>query len=67
MSKFLVSALPQFAARRPSVSLWRIVDTWLHRYSSRRHLAELDDYMLKDVGLTRVDADREAFKPFWQA
>lgn len=67
MSKFLVSALPQIAARRPRVSLWQRIDLWLHRHNSRRHLAELDDYMLKDIGMTRVDADREALKPFWRA
>lgn len=32
---------------------------------SRRALAVLDDRMLRDIGLSRVDAKREAEKPFW--
>lgn len=35
------------------------------RYQSRRHLAELDDRALKDIGLTRLDVVRETDKPFW--
>jgi len=31
-----------------------------------RLLAERDDYLLRDIGLTRVEALREAAKPFWQ-
>lgn len=67
MSDSLVSTLAHRVARRPRVSLWQRIDLWLHRYSSRRDLAELDEHMLKDIGMTRLDADREAFKPFWRA
>ena len=31
-----------------------------------RILAERDDYLLKDIGLTQDAAIREAQKPFWQ-
>jgi uncharacterized protein YjiS (DUF1127 family) len=31
-----------------------------------RLLAERDDYLLKDVGLSQDEAFREAAKPFWQ-
>jgi uncharacterized protein YjiS (DUF1127 family) len=33
----------------------------------RRHLAELDDAMLRDIGLTREQALREARRPRWDA
>jgi len=32
---------------------------------SRRALAELDDNLLRDIGLTREDAQSEAAKPIW--
>jgi len=51
--------------------LWhRMGDTlhvWHERVVARRELAELDDYMLHDIGLTRTDVIREVEKPFWQA
>lgn len=31
----------------------------------RRRLAELDDDMLRDIGLTREDARAEARRPIW--
>lgn len=35
------------------------------RTRQRRHLLQLDDRLLKDIGLTRADVAREAAKPFW--
>ncbi len=40
---------------------------WLDRSRSRRQLARLDDRLLRDIGVARTDADREAAKPFWRA
>lgn len=39
---------------------------WQERARQRRHLAQLDDHMLKDIGLTRVDVARETSKAFWK-
>ncbi|MGZ9812384.1 DUF1127 domain-containing protein [Pseudoroseicyclus sp. H15] len=39
---------------------------WSHRYSSRRSLARLDDDMLRDIGLSRAQAEDEALLPFWK-
>ena len=36
-------------------------------YRQRHALLRLDDAMLKDLGLSRVDALREGSKPFWRA
>jgi uncharacterized protein YjiS (DUF1127 family) len=38
---------------------------WQELARQRRALAALSDHMLKDLGLTRVDALREAGRPFW--
>ena len=40
--------------------------SWLERVHQRRHLAQLSDHMLKDIGLTRVDVEAELSKPFWR-
>jgi uncharacterized protein YjiS (DUF1127 family) len=41
--------------------------TYYARYRQRRALASLSDPMLKDLGLSRGEAYREAAKPFWRA
>ncbi len=43
-----------------------LVLTWQQRARERRQLASMDEFGLKDIGLTRVDVLREADKPFWQ-
>lgn len=40
--------------------------TWLDRARQRRHLGELDDRLLRDIGLSRSDVDQEISRPFWQ-
>jgi uncharacterized protein YjiS (DUF1127 family) len=47
--------------------LSEVVRTWRVRSRERRILLELDDRMLRDIGVTRVDVYREAMKPFWRA
>ncbi|MCZ7597921.1 MAG: DUF1127 domain-containing protein [Gammaproteobacteria bacterium] len=43
----------------------RAVLAWRERAVQRRELAELPEYMLRDIGLTRDQALVEAAKPFW--
>ena len=38
---------------------------WLQRAAQRRALAALDDHRLRDIGVTRQAAAREARRPFW--
>jgi uncharacterized protein YjiS (DUF1127 family) len=40
------------------------VNWW--RYRSRMELARMDAHMLKDIGITAVEAEYEANKPFWR-
>lgn len=53
------------APQRMRVGLLQLVRAAWHRYRSRTLLAQLDDYMLKDIGVTRAEAQLEAGKPFW--
>lgn len=38
----------------------------LDRRKQRRELANLDDRLLRDIGISRAEAAREAAKPFWR-
>ena len=40
---------------------------WHELARQRRALLTLDDRMLKDIGVTRAEAEREAGRPFWRA
>jgi uncharacterized protein YjiS (DUF1127 family) len=43
------------------------LSAWQSRSSSsRRRLIELDDQALKDIGISRCDAEHEYRKPFWR-
>lgn len=46
--------------------LRRLVRDWAARDRARRELAGLDDATLRDIGLSRGDADFIAGKPFWR-
>lgn len=50
----------------PLGSLYATLVAWQQRYELRQHLLELDDYLLEDIGFSRLDAKREAAKPFWR-
>jgi uncharacterized protein YjiS (DUF1127 family) len=40
--------------------------TWLERHRSRRALAELDERLMRDIGLSRSEAMNESVIPFWK-
>ena len=44
----------------------RLLNVWYRRHRDRRLLRGLEERMLKDIGLTRLDAEREAAKFFWE-
>lgn len=43
------------------------LSAWQTRVEQRRHLLEVDEHVLNDIGLTRGEAADEAHKPFWRA
>jgi uncharacterized protein YjiS (DUF1127 family) len=60
---------------RPSRMAWRnlarraipLLGIWYQRARQRRQLVRIDDRQLRDIGLSRGVARREANKAFWQA
>lgn len=51
--------------RRFAVKCMQIIVVWQDRAEQRHALAELNERMLKDIGVSNVDAYKEARKPFW--
>lgn len=46
--------------------LVRVVALWLRRRRGRKALAGCDVRLLRDVGITRAQAERESAVPFWR-
>ena len=64
---FRASAKPRTAVRQ-FLAEWReTIAEWRRCARSRHELATLCDRCLRDMGVTRYDADREVRKPFWKA
>ena len=55
------------AAEPPGTGIVALVRQWLYRNRMRHEIAELDEHLLRDIGLTRFDAVVESRKHFWQA
>jgi uncharacterized protein YjiS (DUF1127 family) len=49
------------------ISVFDSIGLWMERARQRQTLASLPDHMLKDIGVNRIDAHREAGKVFWKA
>ena len=45
---------------------WDMVLRWQDRARERHYLAMLDDHMLRDMGISRADAEQESAKSFWR-
>ena len=52
---------------RPLAGLLKLIARWIEVRRQRRQLAELSDELLRDIGITRVEAEAEAGRPFWDA
>jgi uncharacterized protein YjiS (DUF1127 family) len=52
-----------FAAARRALATFR---QWRRRTRDRAQLVLLDERMLRDIGLTRADAEFLSNKPFWR-
>jgi uncharacterized protein YjiS (DUF1127 family) len=54
------------SAPMPLLKLLARLVVGYRRQRQRYDLATLDDRMLRDMGITRLDVEREANKPFWR-
>ena len=49
-----------------AVKVQTVVGTWIRRSNERRLLATMNEHMLKDIGLSHYDVQKEVAKFFWQ-
>ena len=57
------ASVPARPPMRPSVMQW--MRTVIRTAQTRRLLAEMDDRMLSDIGVTHSQAQAEASRPAW--
>lgn len=65
-------SLLSLGPRRPRIAALvvrfaRVTRDWTTRRRTRQQLSDLDEHMLKDIGITQAQAAKEARRPFWQA
>lgn len=58
-------AMPKQEPLFSVVRLFATLRLWVQRFRERRSLADLDDHLLGDLGLTRERVRLEAARPFW--
>ena len=68
MNTVIVEGLSGSFARLPSGLRQPLVRlaTWRRRARERAQLREMDERLLRDIGLTRAQVLEEARKPFWR-
>lgn len=47
-------------------TLFSTIRRWMRVYGERQALSDLDDRLLLDIGVSRLEAQRETEKGFWQ-
>lgn len=57
---------PLATVRQGLVAIVDCLLTWQRRADERLWLGQMDDHMLKDIGLSKADVSRETEKPFWK-
>ena len=65
LAQTLATSSPSVSLNGGSVS--SLFMTWMRRAQQRRDLTQLTDRELADMGITDLQAEQEAAKPFWQA
>jgi uncharacterized protein YjiS (DUF1127 family) len=58
---------PVETLKRLATAAQQQLRTWKQRSETRTALARLSDYQLRDIGISDVERQFEAKKPFWEA
>lgn len=73
MSTYAHQTGTNLGTERPFVGPWAavtralsVLGVWCRRAEQRRQLANLSDHLLRDIGISRRVAAREAREPFWR-
>jgi len=64
-----LSAKLRAVASVVTANVWGVAESilpWYERWRQRQALLSLDDHLLKDIGISRAEAELEADKPFWR-
>lgn len=63
------AAIARYSGARQDrlAGVMEVLRLWLRRARARRELADLDEDQMRDAGISREAARREAEKPFWRA
>ena len=61
-----LSSSPSTKEPKSTISLFATLTTWMQRSRQRKQLAQLDQHLLDDIGLSAEQAAREIAKPFWR-
>ncbi len=67
--QFQLQGLVRQGLARAPMSLLKLLAQALVRWRRQRQrtsLLQLDDRMLRDMGISRLEAERESRKPFWR-
>jgi uncharacterized protein YjiS (DUF1127 family) len=49
------------------IAVFNLIHAWAERRQTRRHLYQMPDYILHDIGVSRSEVEGEWSKPFWKA
>ncbi|MGI9378143.1 MAG: DUF1127 domain-containing protein [Methyloligellaceae bacterium] len=52
--------------RHLKIAIPCLFEQWYERWRQRADLKQLNYHMLRDIGITREQAQRESSKPFWE-
>jgi uncharacterized protein YjiS (DUF1127 family) len=58
------ASLPAMPRKARSVLIG--LGNWYDRWQQRQHLIDLDDHILRDIGISPREVERECAKPFWR-
>ena len=50
----------------PSKRFFKVFALWMSKSKQRSQLAQMNDSLLDDIGVTHAEAEKESTQPFWR-